>query len=49
MPDSLLSRFDLLFVCLDTRSLERDMLVSKRVLENHCFTNKGDDAQPTVD
>lgn len=49
MPDSLLSRFDLLFVCLDTRSLEHDMLVSKRVLANHSFTGKGDDAQPTLD
>ena len=35
MPDSLLSRFDLIFIVLDEKSAERDKKVAERVCRNH--------------
>jgi len=39
LPDSLISRFDLLFVILDDRNMETDDLIAKKVLENHLVNN----------
>lgn len=35
LPDSLLSRFDLLFIVLDAKSSELDRCIAERVLRNH--------------
>ena len=35
MPDSLLSRFDLIFIVLDTKDTARDRLIAERVTKNH--------------
>ncbi|KAK4532590.1 hypothetical protein CCYA_CCYA13G3447 [Cyanidiococcus yangmingshanensis] len=43
LPDSLLSRFDLVFIVLDTISRERDELIAKHVLRVHQY-RRGDDA-----
>ena len=37
LPDSLLSRFDLLFVVLDEKNPENDRLVAERVTRNHRY------------
>ncbi|OMJ80794.1 hypothetical protein SteCoe_18847 [Stentor coeruleus] len=36
LPDSLLSRFDLLFIVLDHKLPELDRLIASRVIHNHC-------------
>lgn len=36
LPDSLLSRFDLLFIVLDHKMPELDRLIAARVINNHC-------------
>ena len=36
LPDSLLSRFDLLFIVLDHKMPELDRLIASRVINNHC-------------
>lgn len=41
LPDSLLSRFDLLFVVLDTQDPELDRAVADQVIRNHRFEGKG--------
>jgi len=35
MPDSLLSRFDLVFIVLDEKSAEKDKKIAERVTRNH--------------
>jgi DNA replication licensing factor MCM3 len=37
LPDSLLSRFDLIFLLIDDRDSEHDRIVSQRVTNNHRF------------
>jgi len=37
LPDSLLSRFDLVFVVLDENNSENDRLIADRVIRNHMF------------
>ncbi|MCQ2819747.1 MAG: ATP-binding protein [archaeon] len=37
-PDSLLSRFDLVFVVLDEHDSGKDKMIAERVLNNHMFT-----------
>lgn len=39
LPDSLLSRFDLLFVMLDEKEPEMDRRIAERVITNHRFMN----------
>lgn len=39
LPDSLLSRFDLLFIMLDEKDPETDRKIAERVIMNHKFQN----------
>lgn len=39
LPDSLLSRFDLLFVMLDMKEPEMDRKIAERVITNHRYMN----------
>eukprot|EP00166_Cyanidium_caldarium_P003784 ctg_368.g267 len=43
LPDSLLSRFDVLFIVLDTISRERDEQIAAHVLDVHRFRRGGDE------
>lgn len=40
LPDSLLSRFDLVFVVLDENDSELDRLIADRVIRNHMFPSE---------
>ena len=40
MADSLLSRFDLLFVVLDEKNAVHDQKVARRVIQNHTYRDK---------
>lgn len=44
LPDSLMSRFDLIFIVLDQKLAEVDRLIAKRVIRNHSMRdNESDD------
>ena len=45
LPDSLLSRFDLLFVMLDEKEPEQDRRIAERVITNHRFMNASEAPQ----
>lgn len=40
LPDSLLSRFDLVFIVLDDNDPEKDRLIADRVIKNHMFPSE---------
>jgi len=40
MPDSLLSRFDLVFIIFDEKSAEKDKKIAERVTRNHRLAPK---------
>lgn len=48
LPDSLLSRFDMLFVVLDSMNDERDRQVALHVLRQHQYRPTGDDGRGVV-
>lgn len=39
MPDSLLSRFDLIFLIIDEREADKDKKIAERVCKNHRYAN----------
>ncbi|KAJ1347727.1 hypothetical protein KIN20_002859 [Parelaphostrongylus tenuis] len=43
MQDSLLSRFDLIFVLLDEHDPDRDKIVANHVLKLHCYRDPGEE------
>lgn len=47
LPDSLLSRFDLLFIMLDEKDPEHDRMIAERVITNHRCQVQGLDALPS--
>lgn len=48
LPDSLLSRFDLLFIVLDEKDPQRDSTIADHVLRMHRYCPRGQEGQPIV-
>jgi len=48
LPDSLLSRFDLLFIVLDEKDPQRDATIADHVLRMHRYCPRGQEGQPIV-
>lgn len=46
LPDSLLSRFDLLFIMLDEKEPDNDRRIAERVITNHMYQNPNHDGLP---
>jgi DNA replication licensing factor MCM3 len=42
LPDSILSRFDLVFILLDKKNSTKDRLIAKQVLKNHMYRGTED-------
>jgi len=49
LPDSLVSRFDLLFIVLDIPTAEVDRKISEKVIANHCYVGKAGEGDPFDD
>jgi len=49
LPDSLLSRFDLIFIVLDQKLAEIDRLIAKRVIRNHSMTDNATEDRYDLD
>jgi len=47
IPDSLISRFDLVFVLIDNRDMKTDELIANKIIENHCNNVKQAEGQIT--
>lgn len=48
LPDSLLSRFDLLFVVLDNMDANRDKAIAEHVVHQHLYRAPGDDGRTAL-
>lgn len=48
MQDSLLSRFDLIFIVLDEMDLDHDRRISEHVLRMHRYRNPGEQVGPVL-
>jgi len=46
LPDSLLSRFDLLFIVLDKMNTKTDRMIASHVLRGHCYRRPGTGVAP---
>jgi DNA replication licensing factor MCM3 len=49
LPDSLISRFDLLFIVLDQPDPSLDRLISQRVLANHSYRGQREEVEAGAD
>ena len=49
LPDSLMSRFDLIFIVLDQKLAEIDRLIAKRVIRNHSMTDNTNEDRYDLD
>ncbi|KAF7684021.1 DNA replication licensing factor mcm3 [Astathelohania contejeani] len=49
LPESLLTRFDLIFITLDESSIELDRKISEHVLRNHTHQHESEEGDDTVE